>query len=77
MNSDSDFAVNARQQALRKRMGIEPTKHRFGRFIGFEDRGGHQTSKRFLKTPAMSANDHVVLNRADRNRTCTSEETGS
>ncbi len=29
-------------------MGIEPTKHRFGRFIGFEDRGGHQTSKRFL-----------------------------
>ena len=32
----------------RKRMGIEPTKHRFGHLTGFEDRGGHQTSKRFL-----------------------------
>ena len=31
----------------RKRMGIEPTKHSFERFNGFEDRGGHQTSKRF------------------------------
>ena len=29
-------------------MGIEPTRHRFGRLTGFEDRGGHQTRKRFL-----------------------------
>ena len=30
-------------------MGIEPTKRRFGRFNGFEDRGEHQFSKRFLE----------------------------
>ncbi len=34
----------------RKRMGIEPTKRRFGRFTGFEDRDGHQTRKRFPMT---------------------------
>jgi len=28
-------------------MGIEPTKHRFGRLTGFEGQGGHQTNKRF------------------------------
>ena len=28
-------------------MGIEPTRHSFEPLNGFEDRGGHQTSKRF------------------------------
>ena len=31
----------------RKRMGIEPTRHLFRPLNGFEDRGSHQTSKRF------------------------------
>lgn len=30
-------------------MGIEPTKHLFRHLNGFEDRGGHQASKRFRK----------------------------
>ena len=34
-------------QSKRKRMGIEPTRHRFGRLTGFENRGGHQTNKHF------------------------------
>lgn len=28
-------------------MGIEPTRHRFGRLTGFEDQGAHQSHKRF------------------------------
>ncbi len=38
-------------------MGIEPTRHRFQRLTGFEDRGGHQTSKRFLKRPMLRATE--------------------
>ena len=44
-------------------MGIEPTKHRFGRFIGFEDRGGHQTSKRFRGAPMLTANTSLLNRR--------------
>lgn len=41
----------------RKRMGIEPTRHRFGRLTGFEDRGGHQTNKRFRESADKFATD--------------------
>ena len=48
-------------------MGIEPTRPAFAGFNGFEDRGGHQTSKRFLfflnviPTPARKTTRQVLV----------------
>lgn len=41
-------------------MGIEPTRHRFGRLTGFEDRGGHQTNKRFRDSSAEENRDEPL-----------------
>ena len=36
-------------------MGIEPTKRCFQRFTGFENRGDHQISKRFLLLSTLNS----------------------